>query len=221
MKNTNERLATFKINDKKWNKFKIKARKAGKTATDVLLLFVDNYLESDIDEIESIDIEDTSVIDKLKKKLALQSLKDDLTHENRDYVESVIQGLTERLNAFDERLGTIEVAIAMKTPPITEPEEKSEAIVTPPEKTKAGATDVSKSLVSKDEGLTYQELAAKEGLNKSTVRGWRDRKRIPDKGDNAKYSKLYEIRGGKFYPKQITPRKAPLKSKKRRVKIPK
>ena len=202
MSKQNERLATFKINDKKWTQFKIKARKAGKTATDVLLLFVDNYLESDIDEIESIDIEDTSVIDKLKKKLALQSLKDDLTYKNRDYVESVIQGLTERLNAFDKRLGAIEVAIAMEAPPSIR-EEESEVITAPLEETK---------------GLTYQELAAKEGLNESTVRSWRDKQRIPTKGDNAKYSQLYKIQDGKFYSKQITPQKAPLKSKKRRVK---
>ena len=62
------------------------------------------------------------------------------------------------------------------------------------------ASDFSK-LVTSDEGLTYQELAAKEGLNKSTVRSWRDKQRIPTKGDNAKYSQLYEIQDGKFYSK--------------------
>ena len=225
MSKENERLATFKIEDKKWTRFKVKARKAGKTATDVLLGFIDNYLESDIDEIGSIDIDNQDSIDKLQKKLGIPSLKDDLTNEIKDYVDSIIQGLNDRLSAFDERLGLMEVginskdiddienidlekAIAKEPPTTTEPEE--EVIAPKPPENEPLPSDYSKlvrndAIANVSEGLTSWDFAKKLGIPESTVRGWRDRGQFSNKQKYAHLKEEWEILEGLFYPKETPP----------------
>ena len=126
----------------------------------------------DIEAIEEL------IEEKIRHEISakIQPALDQLNEYSRTHLEYISQ-LSEKVEVLESNI-------------VTTPK--------PPEKSPESlASDFSK-LVTGDEGLTYQELAEKEGLKRSTVKSWRDRG-LPTKGDNAKYSELYEIRDGKFY----------------------
>ena len=108
----------------------------------------------------------------------IQPALDKLSEYSRIHREYISQ-LSEKVEGLESNISTISKSL----------EKPSESL----------ASDFSKLVIS-NEGLTYQELAKREGLKRSTVKSWRDRG-LPTKGDNAKYSKIYEIRDGKFYSK--------------------
>ena len=101
--------------------------------------------------------------------------------QSKSLVPKEIESIIEELQ---KRVSKLENAISTQTPPEKPPESL--------------ASDFSKLVTGDDKELTYQELATKEGLKRSTVKSWIDRG-LPTKGDNAKYSKIYEVRDGKFY----------------------
>ena len=120
----------------------------------------------------------------------ISSLKEEIKEELK---KEILNDLNDQLSNLWE-----EVKVLRKIS-----ETKSKA---PPEEKENLASDFSKLVEVEDQGLTASELALKHGLKRQTVESWLrpDRNGIPTKGNNAKYSELYEIRDGKFYPKKIT-----------------
>ena len=116
--------------------------------------------------------------------LNISSLKEEIKEELK---KEILNDLNNQLSNLRE-----EVKVSRKIS-----EAKSKA---PLEEKENLASDFSKLVEIEDQGLTASELAKKYGLKRQTVESWLKRG-FPKSGDNAKYSKLYEIRDGKFYPK--------------------
>ena len=131
----------------------------------------------------------------LRAKPDIEAIEDLIEEKIRHEISVEIQPALDKLHEYSR----IHLEYISQ---LSEKVEELESNITTSEKLPESlASDFSKLVTSdKEEGLTYVELAKKEGLKRSTVKSWRDRG-LPTKGDNAKYSEIYELRDGKFYSK--------------------
>lgn len=151
-------LATFLVADEIWQQFQDKAQSEGKTAANVLMTFVENYLVNSAPESKQAEVLTAQIEAKLDRKIA--------------EVENVLDQLQSHLSDLDCRLERIENTLTSSE--TLTPQNPSQIIdidaIAVDFATPESPSSRDSALTPPEIGLTEQDLCAEFGINPLNIR---------------------------------------------------